>query len=217
MYKYKLLLLFILTLISFYKVNAYMTEAPLLGKVIYVDPGHGGVDPGAYYKKIYEDNINLKISLKLRDKLESLGAIVYLTRDGDYDLSNPRAALRKRSDLSNRANAINKSNADLYLSIHLNASTSTGWRGAQAFYDDVNPMNKEIAEKFQKYFNKYLYSKRKAKEIKDLYMYKRINVPGLLLEVGFISNPNERYVLQQNWYQEKIVNTISKCVLDILL
>jgi N-acetylmuramoyl-L-alanine amidase len=146
-----------------------------------------------------------------------MGAIVYLTRNDDYDLSNPRSALRKRSDLSNRAIAINNSNADLYLSIHLNASTSTSWRGAQAFYDDINPKNKQIAEEFQKYFNKYLYSKRKAKEINDLYMYKRINVPGLLLEVGFISNPNERYVLQQNWYQEKIVNTICKCVTNILL
>ena len=57
----------------------------------------------------------------------------------------------------------------------------------------------------------------KAKEIKDLYMYKRIKIPGLLLEVGFISNPNERYILRQNWYQEKIAKVISNCLVEILV
>lgn len=217
MYKYKMLLLFLLALFIFSKVNAFIVEAPLTGKVIYIDPGHGGVDPGAFYKDVYEEHINLQISLKLKEKLESDGATIYITRDGDYDLSNPNASLRKKSDLSNRAKAINNSNADLYLSIHLNSTTSSTWKGAQAFYDDINPKNKEIAEKFQEYFNKYLNSKRKAKEIKELYMYKRIKIPGLLLEVGFISNPNERYILQQKWYQEKLVNILSKCVNDILL
>lgn len=217
MYKYKILIAFVLLITVFYNVNAYINEAPLVGKVIYIDPGHGGVDPGAYYKDIYEEDINLQISLKLKDKLESMGAIIYLTRDADYDLSNPKSSLRKRSDLSNRAKAINNSNADIYLSIHLNASNSITWKGAQAFYDDINENNKKIAEKFQKYFNTYLNSKRSAKEIKTLYMYQRINVPGLLLELGFISNPNERYILRQNWYQTKIVNTISNCLVDILL
>lgn len=78
-----------------------------------------------------------------------MGAIVYLTRDGDYDLSNPKSSLRKRTDLYNRAQAINNSNADIYLSIHLNASKSTSWQGAQAFYDDINEENKKIAETFQ--------------------------------------------------------------------
>ena len=217
MFKYKLLFLFIILLLAVYNVRAYVVEAPLLGKTIYIDPGHGGVDPGAYYKNVYEDVINLEISLKLRDKLESLGGVVYLTREGDYDVANPNAYLRKRSDLYNRATMINESNADVYLSIHLNASTSADWKGAQVFYDDVNSNNKEIAETFQSYFNKYLNSKRSAKEIKTLYMYQRINVPGVLLEVGFISNENERYILRQGWYQDKIVNTICKGLQDILL
>ena len=215
-YKFKILTLFLFFFAIFYNVSANVVELPLLNKIIYLDTGHGGVDPGAYYKNIYEEDINLEITLKLRNILESKGAIVYLIRDGDYDLSNPKSSLRKRSDLSNRANAINNSDADIYLSIHLNSSTSTSWRGAQAFYDDINVKNKEIAETFQKYFNKYLNSNRKAKEINDLYMYKRINIPGLLLEVGFISNPNERYILRQNWYQEKIANVITNCLVELL-
>lgn len=217
MYKYKILFLFLILLTLFYQVSAYVVEAPLLGKVIYLDAGHGGVDPGAYYKDIYEEDINLKITLKLRDKLESMGGVIYLTRDDDYDLSDPKSSLRKRSDLKNRAIAINNSNADIYLSLHLNASTSTTWKGAQAFYDDINDNNKGVAEEFQKCFNKDLNSKRTAKEIKTLYMYQKINVKGVLLELGFISNPNERYVLNQNWYQDKIVKVVSNCLLDILL
>ena len=147
-------------------VNAYINEAPLVGKVVYLDAGHGGVDPGAYYKDIYEEDINLSITLKLRDYLLTKGCTVYLTRDGDYDLSNPKARLRKRSDLSNRASLIDKSNADLYLSIHLNSSTSTAWKGAQVFYDDINKNNKDFALIFQKNFNSNLGSKREEKEIK---------------------------------------------------
>ena len=112
--------------------------------------------------------------LKLRDKLESLGAIVYLTRDSDYDLSKPNASLRKRSDLSNRAKMINSSDADIYLSIHLNFSSNTSWKGAQVFYDDINKNNEKLANIFQKNFNKYLNSNRKIQEISTLYMYKRI-------------------------------------------
>lgn len=218
MYKYKMLIIFLFLLTIFCNVNAYINEAPLVGKVVYLDAGHGGVDPGAYYKDIYEEDINLSITLKLRDYLLTKGCTVYLTRDGDYDLSNPKARLRKRSDLSNRASLIDKSNADLYLSIHLNSSTSTAWKGAQVFYDDINKNNKDFALIFQKNFNSNLGSKREEKEIKNLYMYKNIkNVPGLLLEVGFITNANERQLLNKEWYQNKIVKVITKSVIDVLL
>jgi len=218
MYKYKMLIIFLFLLTIFCNVNAYINEAPLVGKVVYLDAGHGGVDPGAYYKDMYEEDINLSITLKLRDYLLTKGCTVYLTRDGDYDLSNPKARLRKRSDLSNRASLIDKSNADLYLSIHLNSSTSTAWKGAQVFYDDINKNNKDFALVFQKNFNSNLGSKREEKEIKNLYMYKNIkNVPGLLLEVGFISNANERQLLNKEWYQNKIVKVITKSVIDVLL
>lgn len=215
MYRLKMFLLFIMLILVFDKANAFMKEAPLVGKTIYLDAGHGGKDPGAYYKDIYEEDINLSIVLKLRDKLESLGAIVYLTRDSDYDLSNPNASLRKRSDLSNRAKMINSSYADIYLSIHLNSSSNTSWKGAQVFYDDINKNNEKLANIFQKNFNKYLNSNRNIQEISTLYMYKRITKPGLLLELGFISNPNERYLLNQDDYQNKIVNVLSDSLLEV--
>lgn len=209
MYKFKMLLLFIMLICIFDRVDAFINDIPLLGKVIYLDAGHGGKDPGAYYKDIYEEHINLSITLKLRDKLEKMGAVVYLTREGDYDLSNPGASLRKRSDLGNRAKMINSSDADIYLSIHLNSSVNTSWKGAQVFYDDINKNNESIAKIFQEEFNKNLKSNRDAKEISTLYMYKNITKPGVLLEVGFISNASDRYLLKKNDYQEKVSNVIA--------
>lgn len=216
-YKIKILLIFIILLSIFNVVNANILPISLIGKTIYLDAGHGGKDPGAYRKDIYEEDINLKIVLKLKDKLENMGAIVLLTRDGDYDLSDKNAYLRKRSDLARRAELINNSNADIYLSIHLNSSQYSSWSGAQTFYDDINEKNKYIAEVFQKAFNKKLNSTKKIKEMTNLYMYKRINIPGVLLELGFISNPNERYLLNEDSYQDKIVDILSNCLIEILV
>lgn len=126
----------------------------MFGRTFYIDAGHGGLDPGSIYKDIYEKDINLDICFAIKEKLESLGGTVYMTRYDDYDLSYMRTGARKRSDLNNRAKIINESNADMYISIHLNSVSSTTWHGAQVFYDDVNDKNIEIAKLFQEHFKK---------------------------------------------------------------
>ena len=213
-YKFSFLFVFILLLCGFSFVSADNYNLDLLGKVIYIDPGHGGVDPGAVYKDIYEADINLEICNTLASTLEKYGAIVYLTRYDNYDLSVTNSINRKRSDLSRRANIINKSLCDIYISIHLNAETSSTWFGAQVFYDDINPKNEQIAKIMQNIFKKDLKSKREYKEITDKYMHKRIERPGILAEVGFISNENERYLLRQKTYQQKLANAITKGVIE---
>lgn len=207
--KWYMLLLFLLSLCSFNFISANNSKynLDLLGKVIYIDPGHGGKDPGSIYKDIYEKDINLEICLKLQKILESEGAIVYLTRYGDYDLSN-NSYSRKKSDLNNRAKIINESGADIYISIHLNSISSSTWRGAQVFYDDVNEKNIEIANLFQEQFKKDLKTTRKVKEITNMLMNRKIKIPGILIEAGFLSNPNDRYLLRQDDYQYKICNSI---------
>ena len=154
MLKYKICVLFLsiisIATVSFFTVSA--NKLPLFGKIIYLDAGHGGLDPGALYKSIKEKDINLKIVYTLKQKLEENGATVYLTRYGDYDLSVPNAMNRKRSDLSRRANMINDSMCDMYISIHLNAESSSSWSGAQVFYDDVNKENERLAKIIQNEF-----------------------------------------------------------------
>lgn len=215
MYKIKMFLLFISAIFLFNLINVSALGYSLLGKVIYLDAGHGGVDAGACYKDIHEEDVNLAITLKLKNKLESMGAQVLLTRNGDYDLSDKNATLRKRSDLGNRALLINNSKADLYLSIHLNSSLNSSWSGAQVFYDNINKNNKDVASVFQKNFNNKLNSTKEIKEINNLYMYKNITKPGVLLEVGFLSNTYERNKLLTNEYQNSIVSVISDSLLEI--
>jgi len=171
------------------------------------------VDPGAIYKDIEEAEVNLAISKKIVSTLEQEGAIVYLTRNDDYDLSVNNAVNRKRSDLSRRANIINRSMCDLYLSIHLNADLSATWRGAQVFYDDVNLRNEEIAKILQEVLREDLNTTRSYKEVNDMYLHKRVTRPGVLVEVGFITNPNERYLLLQDYYQQKIASSITRGVI----
>lgn len=203
--------LFILILIicsfSFVKAENNTSNLSLFTKVIYLDPGHGGVDPGTIYKDIYEKDLNLSICFKLRELLEKEGAIVYMTREGDYDLSSTTYG-RKKSDLNNRAKAINASNADLYISIHLNSIKSSTWSGAQVFYDDVNENNINLANILQKQLKEDLKTTREVKEIKTMLMNRKITIPGVLVEAGFLSNPNDRYLLRQDDYQYKICNSI---------
>ena len=203
-----ILFMFLLSVCTLNYVSAKTNNLELLGKVIYLDPGHGGIDPGAVYKDIEEADINLKIAQKTQKLLEEKGAIVYLTRYGDYDLSVPNTINRKRSDLSRRGNIINRSNCDLYLSIHLNAETSNTWKGAQMFYDNVNKENVKIAKIFQNQFKNNLNTNREYKQKESFYLTRRVERPGILIEVGFITNPNERYLLTQESYQQKIANTI---------
>lgn len=218
MLKYKLgtLLILMLGIFSFSFVSAQDQEFPLLGKVIYLDPGHGGFDPGAMYMDIHEADLNLAISQKLEKKLLSLGAIVYMTRYGDYDLSVTNTINRKRSDLSRRGNIINRSECDLFLSIHLNAEETGMWRGAEVYYDDINPENKQIAEIMQEQLKKHLSSKRSLKKTDDLYLQKRIERPGVLIEAGFLSNSSDRYLLKQETYQEKIATALTEGVLEYM-
>lgn len=208
-YKIYVFLLFILCISGIYYVSAKTySKYNFIGKVIYIDPGHGGLDAGAINKDKYEKDINLKISLKLEKRLGDLGAIVLMTRNSDYDLAKPNASGRKRSDLLQRSNLINNSDCDMFLSIHLNSDISKSWNGAQVFYNSKLDINKTIAQIFQKNFNKDLKSNRKYRKDNSLLLQKSVNKPGVLLEVGFLSNPTEAYKLTTDDYQNKIVDSI---------
>ncbi len=216
MFKYKISMLFILIIFictfTFVKANDY--EPILIGKIIYIDPGHGGIDPGAIYKELKESEINLSISNKIKTELEKYGAIVYLTRTGNYDLSENNAQNKKRTDLTARARLINESMCDMYISIHLNSDPSPTWYGTQVFYTNKNQENKKIAEIMQKLFKEKLNTKREAKNINNTYLYERINRPGILIEAGFISNPNDRYLLKTEEHQQKIANITTEGIIE---
>ncbi len=215
MLKYKtfMFLLFTLFFMSFYTVTGRENNLPLIGKVIYIDPGHGGRDPGAMYKNIMEKDINLSISKKLKNNLENLGAIVYMTRYDDYDLSVKYTNSKKRSDLAKRIEIINNSDTDMYISIHLNAENSENWRGAQIFYDDINPENKKLADYIYKEFKNNFSTTREVKELTNIYLHRKVEKLGILVEAGFLSNANDRYLLKQNNHQQTLANIITEGIL----
>ena len=207
------LFIFLIILFSFYKVEAFVKDYSLLGKIIYLDAGHGGADSGAISNNIYEKNLNLEIVDKLESELLSRGAIVLLTRDGDYDLSTTNIN-RKKDDLYSRVKLINNSNCDLYISIHLNSTTSTKWRGLQIFYSNINENNKFLAETINNSLIKDIKNVREIKKSNNYYMYKNITTPGILIEVGFLSNPNDKYLLKQEEYQYKLVSSITDGIVN---
>lgn len=172
-------------------------------------PRHGGPDSGAISKNFYEKDMNLLLSKKLGKCLNEKGAIVYYTRDADYDLAKTNNN-RKRNDLYARVKLINHSNANLYISMHLNASPSKKWNGIQIFYSSLKKENKNIAEVITNTMKKNMNNIREIKKENSYYMYSKLKVPGVLIEAGFISNPNDNYKIRQEEYQNILVNNIAK-------
>lgn len=93
----------------------------------------------------------------------------------------------------------------MYISIHLNATTSSSWKGLQVFYNKNNEENKVIAETITNNLKNNINNIREVKEENKYYMYKYIKYPGVLIEAGFISNPDENYLLRQEEYQNKLI------------
>lgn len=213
MNKYKTLILicFLIFTLSLPKVTAIVKNLNLLSLTIVLDAGHGGVDAGAESGNIVEKELNLVLVKKLEKELISRGATVYLTRKDDRDLSTTTVN-RKRNDLYNRAKYINDISPDMYVSIHLNSTTTSNWKGLQVFYTNKNKENKQIAETITNHLKQNLTNVRNIKQDNTYYMYKHIVVPGVLVEMGFISNPNDNYLLRQSWYQDKLVVLIADAI-----
>ena len=171
-------------------------------------PSHGGVDAGAISNTFLEKDMNLLLSQKLAESLISKGAIVYLTRDGDYDLANSTIN-RKRNDLYARVKLINNSNCDMNISMHLNASPSNKWNGIQIFYSNILEENKIIAEVITNTMKDNMKNVREYKKENGYYMYSKLKVPGVLVEAGFISNANDNYKIRQEEYQDILINNIT--------
>ncbi|MFF2094533.1 N-acetylmuramoyl-L-alanine amidase CwlD [Paenibacillus sp. NPDC058174] len=201
------------------RTSTYWT-LPLSGKTIAIDAGHGGVDGGAVSKQgIVEKDLNLAIALYLRDYLQQAGAIVTMTREGDYDLASgdTRAySKRKTEDLQRRVGQIKDSGATLAVSIHMNSIPSAKWSGAQTFYHpDNHPENQGLALLIQDEIKRNLENtSRVAATQKTVYLLKELDhIPTALVEVGFLSNPGEASQLADADYQRKVAASIYQGIL----
>ena len=183
----------------------------IAGRIIVIDPGHGGVDSGAMLNNIEEKNITMEIALRLAEIISSNGGIALLTRDGDID-DYTKGKGGKRNDLMKRAEIINGAGADMFLSIHVNSyKGSNKLSGAQVFYNPQKPENKELAEILQCALSNCPVGNRfKVKDSTHIFLLKETMPAGVLIETGYISNPAEAANLCDHVYQKKLAEQIVK-------
>jgi len=191
---------------------------PLSGQTIVIDPGHGGPDGGAQgADKTQEKDIALEVSKKLRDYLQQSGALVYLTRETDEDLADKGTqglSRRKSEDIRNRLAFVHDKDADFFVSIHLNAIPSTQWSGAQSFYYPKYDESRHLAKMIQdEIVHNLENTDRVALALNGMYLLKYAEVPSALVEIGFLSNEQEREQLKQSDYQEQMAASIYKGIL----
>lgn len=187
-----------------------VTYLPISNKIIAIDPGHGGVDPGAVSKSgIKEDEINLKIALKLKRLIEQSGGIVFMTRttdEGLYTSESKTLRQMKREDLNKRREVIENSGSEILISIHLNSFIRSSYYGAQTFYKKESVEGEKLALIIQEELRNILGkdNKRQPQKRDDVYLLNEVSIPTVLVECGFLSNSTEEQLLTEESYQEKI-------------
>ncbi|SFE40060.1 N-acetylmuramoyl-L-alanine amidase [Lentibacillus persicus] len=191
---------------------------PLSGKTVVIDPGHGGPDGGAVGKdETLEKDIALSVAKKVRDYLQQSGALVYLTREEDKDLASEETkglSRRKAEDIRRRMQIIHDREADFFVTLHLNALSSEKWHGAQTFYHPKEEKSKHLAEMIQAEVVRNLdNTTRKSLALNNVYLLEHAEVPGALVEIGFLSNEHERENLKDDDYQRKMAGSIYQGIL----
>ncbi|KAA8787664.1 N-acetylmuramoyl-L-alanine amidase [Paenibacillus sp. 4624] len=199
------------------KTSGYWS-LPLAGKVIAIDAGHGGPDGGAVSRQgVIEKDINLSIALYVRDYLQQAGALVVMTREIDKDLADEGTrgySRRKTEDLKQRVRQIEDKQADLFISIHMNSVPSNRWSGAQVFYTPNHPDNEGLANLLQAEMIRNLENTdRIAKTVSTVYLLQALKIPSSLVEVGFLSHPEEARLLAEETYQRKVAASIYNGIL----
>lgn len=187
---------------------------------VVIDAGHGGVDGGAIScTGVTESHINLQIALKLEDLMHLLGIRTVMIRNTDRSVytQGTTIAAKKVSDIRERVRIVNSTPNALLLSIHQNTFSDPRYCGAQVFYNS-GAKSKELAEKTQTAFSNQLdpSNKRLAKRSSGVYLMEHINCTAILVECGFLSNPNEEALLRTEEYQKKICCVIAASVAQYL-
>lgn len=178
------------------------TSSPKPQYTIVIDAGHGGKDGGAVGKEtdVTESYLNLQYSLVLKNLCEQYGFKVVLTRSDMNGLYSPFASNKKRSEMEKRKQIIEKTDPDLVVSIHMNSYPSSQTRGAQVFYADGSKNGQALADKVQMVLSKNVEYAKKTAKVGDYYILNCTENPSILIECGFLSNPEEEVILQDENY-----------------
>ncbi len=187
--------------------------------VIVIDPGHGGIDGGTSKDGVLEKEINLDIAKKLKSILIKQGYKIIMTREEDVSLESLDSSRKSRHmrDLTARANIINNSNSQLFLSIHVNSNfKKPATNGAIVFFNKKYEQNKTLALCIQNQLNNLVVDGKKRSTHDPVqakyYVLDYSNIPGVIVETGFISNEEERQELVKDSFRQELAKSISKGV-----
>lgn len=190
----------------------YTVEPP----VVAIDPGHGGIDHGCVGAGgTLEDGVNLAIAKKLAEELRAQGIPVHLTREGTEVYYDPNAeGTRKQQDMRNRVQQIEAVHADIVISIHMNSYGKQ--RGPQVFYQQGHADGKVLAEAVMDQLHT-LSTKKRAVAEGDYYILNEPEATSILVECGFLSNPEEEALLIQEDYQGRMAKCMSEGIVHYWL
>ena len=205
-------IIIVFTSIFFYPLRYYeiFENNEMLGYRVVIDAGHGGIDGGAVgASKVSESSINLEITYELKSLFEKNGHTVILTRKDENGLYDNTSKGFKKRDLQKRIEIAKNANFDIFISIHLNKYTSSKRRGAQVFFKNGNESSKALAENVQTELNLLKESKRMYDALSgDYYLLNNLEGGVIIVECGFLSNPEEEILLLTARYRKSVATAI---------
>lgn len=202
-------------------ITTISESVPLKNRMtVIIDAGHGGIDGGATScSGALESQINLEIATRLNDLMNLLGMNTLMIRTSDISVytSGDTIAEKKVSDLKERVRIINETEQCILISIHQNYFSDGRYRGAQVFYAPTDSSD-ELAKRLQQELIKSVNpgSNRQTKQADRVYLMQNVVCPGVLIECGFLSNPEEEVLLQEEQYQKNLCSVIA-CVCSSFL
>ncbi len=224
--KRALVILFIMLIVVAYLImRLYKTEvrgAFSAATTLVIDAGHGEPDGGAVGAHgTVEAGVNLKIAEKVRAKLKKRCYNVLMTRETDAGIYSEGATIRdkKRSDMHNRQRIMNESGASAFISIHMNTYTDSHYRGAQVFYSENDEGSARLAHCIQTALLSMDPDNTRVEKAASpsIYLMKQASLPAVIVECGFLSNPEEESLLNTEEYQERLAESICKGIEDYFM
>ena len=194
--------------------TTYSVVGGIKGKRITLDAGHGGTDPGTHglVTGVYEKDVTLPITKKVKRLLEKKGAIVYMTRTTDVDVYGPDAT--DQEELQARVDVAENSHSDMFISIHINASENTSVGGFSTYYHPKTKYDIQVAQCIQDELMKTAKVEDLGVRYANFYVNKRSTMPGALVECLFLTNRREEKLLISEWFQNKVADAIADGIED---
>lgn len=217
------LVLALMGAIIFFALTGFAAAVSVVGpksQSVVIDAGHGGYDPGATRSGgVFEKDLNLAVARYVREYLTRSGIRVVMTREEDTDYLLPGdlgGKTKKQTDLDGRIQLIEKSEAQICVSLHINSVPGSQMSGAETFYQAERADAKQLAETIQEELRKVNNMPQRVAKPGQFYLTQNVPIPTVIVELGYLSNPKESKLLQQPGYQQQLAAAIAQGIANYL-